>query len=386
MKIVIDENIAFGKKAFSQFGDVVLVNGRKITNDILKDADILIVRSVTKVDKDLLKGTKVRFVGTATIGTDHIDKDYLSQKEIAFTDAAGCNSYAVTEYVFTAIWRVYSQNNITLKNKSIGIIGVGNIGSKVKKISEVLGLKTILNDPPLQRKTGDKKYTDLQSALSADVITLHVPLNESGVDKTFHLLNEKNISLIKKGSMLINTSRGAVVDNIALLKRLKKQNDIFTVFDVWENEPAINYELLNLVTIATPHIAGYSYEGKVNGTVMIYEKLCEFLNEKPKWEPPYSPIYNNVIDLDKQNLSQQIDDSQLFSALKVIFEHAYNIENDSSKLKASLNLPLEERAKYFDLLRKEYPLRRELNNYFVKCNQIPEKLKNIITELRLKIV
>lgn len=378
MKLIIDENISFGKEAFGEFGETMLVNGRKITNELLRDAEILIIRSITKVDENLLKDTKVKFVGTATIGTDHIDKAYLGKNKIAFADAAGCNSYAVAEYVFAAILKIFAKNKIKFTDKSIGIIGVGNIGSKVKKISDALGLKVILNDPPLKRKTGSSEFASLEETLSADIVTFHVPLNKTGIDKTYHLLNDNNIGLLKKGTLLINSSRGPVVNNNALLKKLKKQNDIFTVLDVWENEPAINSELLELASLATPHIAGYSLEGKVNGTVMVYEKLCRFLNKKPSWKPAYPEVQNNVIDIDSENSYQEM--------LEKIFSRVYDIENDNSKLKSSLNLAEEERPKYFDLLRKEYPYRRELNNYFVKINSYSEKVKNIFNQLRLKLL
>lgn len=220
MKIIADENIPQVKEAFREFGDISLHAGRSITQDILKDTDALLVRSITKVDKKLLDGTKVKFVATATIGTDHIDKEYLKENNIYFSDAAGCNAFSVAEYVVCAIMNLYSLFNHSLKDKSIGIIGYGNVGTKVAKFSEALGLKTFINDPPLQRNSGESFFCSLDEALEADIITIHVPLNKSGVDKTVHLLNENNIQKIKSGAILINSARGPVVDNIALLKHV----------------------------------------------------------------------------------------------------------------------------------------------------------------------
>ncbi len=377
MKIIVEENISFGKEAFGEFGKVTLISGRKITNELLKDADILIVRSITRVDENLLKGTKVKFVGTATIGTDHIDKNFLMQNRIEFTDAAGCNSYAVTEYVLTSIFKIFTANKISMKNKSIGIVGVGNIGSKVAKVSRALGFKVILNDPPLQRKTGSNEFSSLEETLSADIITFHVPLNKTGTDKTYHLLDEQNMDLIKNGALLINSSRGPVVNNETLLNRLKTRRDLFTVLDVWENEPAINHELLEMVNFATPHIAGYSLEGKVNGTVMVHDKLCKFLNKEGRWEPVYPKVPDNIIELEDPLLEE--------NTLNKIFDNIYDIEKDSELLKSSLTLSEEERPPYFDRLRKEYPLRREFNNYIIKANNLPENIKNVLFYFRISI-
>ncbi len=311
MKITVDENIAYAKEAFSQFGDVELLHGRKITPESVKDSDALIVRSITKVNKDLLEGSKVKFVGTATIGKDHIDLEYLKGKNIAFADAAGCNAHAVKEYIFTALSEVLSKRELKFKNFSIGIIGAGNVGSKVAYCANTLGMKTIINDPPLKRKTGNNIYKELDEALKADIITLHVPLNKEGIDKTNHLLDYERLNLLKDNCILLNSSRGSVVDNNALEKLIEKKN--FTVIlDVWENEPELNPELLKKVYIGTPHIAGYSYEGKVNGTTMIYSALCKFLNEEENFKVPEVKVDNSVIEL-KETYSVE---SALYNLLK----------------------------------------------------------------------
>ena len=283
MKITVDENIAYGKEAFSQFGDVGLLHGRKISPDSVKDSDALIVRSITKVDKSLLEGSKVKFVGTATIGKDHIDLEYLKENNITFADAAGCNAHAVKEYIFTALSDVLTKKSLKFNNLSIGIIGAGNVGSKVAYCADTLGMETIINDPPLKRKTGNKIYKELDEALRADIVTLHVPLNKEGIDKTVHLLDYERLNGLKDNCILINSSRGSVVDNDALEKIIEKKN--FTVIlDVWENEPGLKPGLLKKVYIGTPHIAGYSYEGKVNGTTMILKsRKQKLIIHKSNW-------------------------------------------------------------------------------------------------------
>ena len=211
MKIIIDENIIFAKEAFSPYGNVILKSGREITKSLVKDADALITRSITQINSNLLSGSRVQFIGTATTGIDHVNTDYLKKEGIGFANAAGCNSQAVAEYVFTALTYISQTKQIPLLDKTIGVIGAGNIGSKVVKMSKALGLKVLINDPPLQRKTKENIYCSLKEALTADIITLHVPITYSGIDKTFHLIDEKQLTQIKKDTIFLNSSRGPVV-------------------------------------------------------------------------------------------------------------------------------------------------------------------------------
>jgi len=375
MKIIVDENISFGKEAFKQFGEVVLINGRKISNAHLKDSDALIVRSITNVNKELLSGAKIKFVGTATIGTDHIDADYLGKNNIVFASAAGCNSYAVTEYVFSTITNLVNKHKIKLEGLSIGVIGYGNIGTKICADAEALRLRVFKNDPPVKRKTGRKDFYKLEEALSCDIVTFHVPLNKGGEDNTYHMLNEKNISLIKEGTILINSSRGPVIDNNALKERLLIKKDILTVLDVWEKEPDYDADLINLVELATPHIAGYSFEGKTNGTVMIYSALCKFLNILPTWKPELSAVSNNQIDINGDETTEKM--------LSKIFNKSYKVADDDKLLRKGSLLPVKEKINHFDSLRKNYRLRRELNNYTVKLKNGNDKTLKIIDEFRL---
>lgn len=375
MKLVIDENISFAKEAFSLFGEVILLPGREITNDNLKDVDVLIVRSVTYVDEALLKNTPIKFVGTATIGTDHIDLKYLNENKIAFADAKGCNAYAVAEYVLTALLKICADEKISLKDKSIGVVGVGNVGSKVAKFSELLGLKVFKNDPPLQRKNPQEKYYSLEEILNCDIVTLHVPLTFEGEDKTFHLIDEEKLTQLKENSILINTSRGAVIDNNALRKLIAQKN-LNVALDVWENEPDVDLSLLERVKIATPHIAGYTLEGKVNGTVMIFNSVNEFLGTKYHFDFNLPEVKHNQLDYNKSEFDL-IEFENLISRI-------YDIESDTNQMRKMLYFNREDRIKYFDTLRKNYPLRREFNNYKIKLNS--KNLKKLFEGLRFKVI
>ncbi len=368
MKIIADENIIYAREAFSQFGEVVLLPGRSITSAELKDADALIVRSVTKVDERLLENTKVKFVGTATIGEDHIDKEYLGRNGIGYSNAKGSNSEAVAEYVLSAIAEFLHSTKNTLKDKTIGIVGVGTIGSKVAKYGEVLGLEVIRNDPPLKRLTGRTEYRSLEEALSADIVTFHVPLNVGGVDNTVHLLNEENFRKLNPNALLINAARGQVIGNNALLNYLTVSKNLFTVLDVWENEPSINIDLLNAVNIGTPHVAGYSYEGKVNGTVMMYNAVCRFFGLERKWSPPELKLNDREISIG-ENFS-------LEENLYRVFQKVYAIKTDDEKMRKTILSNKKNVSFLFDKLRKEYPLRRELNNFEITARP-PKEILNL---------
>lgn len=376
LNILIDENIAFAKSAFNHVGNVKLLQGREIDNDALKDIDILIVRSITKVNEELLKNTPVKFVGTATIGTDHIDLDYLKGKKIFFADAKSCNAFSVAEYVIAALFNLSTRYNFTLKDKSIGIVGVGNVGSKVAAFTKSLGMNVLLNDPPLERKGNDHTFVSLNEILKCDIITLHTPLNLSDIDKTLHLINKDNIAQLKENSILINTSRGAVIDNNALFQLLKRKK-IITAIDVWENEPEINLDLLSRTDIATPHIAGYSFEGKVNGTIMIYNSLCEFLDIEKKFDFRLPAVQDPIIEMTFSGRFE-IELNQLISNI-------YSIADDDKRMRKMLGMNKTDSVKEFDNQRKFYPIRREFNNYILKSDNLNEGLRSILSELRFNV-
>jgi erythronate-4-phosphate dehydrogenase len=376
MKLTVDENITFAREAFSGFGELRLMNGRAISNSELSDTDILIVRSITQVNEDLLKNSKIKFVGTATIGTDHVDLNYLSRNNIVFADAKGCNADSVAEYVFTALLKVASEGKISLKGKTIGVVGIGNIGSRVVKLAYSLGMIVLKNDPPLERKGIGKNYVSLDKILEADIITFHVPLNLEGIDKTFHLINETNLEKIKPGTILINSSRGSVIDNRTVQNEMNRKN-LRVILDVWEGEPSINIKLLENTKVGTSHIAGYSYEGKVNGTKMIYDSLCKFLNVEPIWQPNLPEIQNNELKIPDGDT----DEEKLYR----LFKSVYNLEMDDSLLRKISNYNSNEQCDYFDKLRKVYPVRREFSNYIVHLSDRDKQLTSVLETFRFQI-
>ncbi len=376
MKIIADENIPFVAECFSSIGEVETVPGREITPGVVADADVLLVRSITPVGADLLAGSKVRFVGTATIGFDHVDIEYLSQNNIGFASAPGSNANSAAEYVIAALLNIANEHNIQLEGKSIGIIGVGNVGSRVAKKCEALGMKTYLNDPPLQRQTGDSKYLPIEQLFDCDFITLHTPLTYGGEDKTFHLADDKFFKTLKKGCVFINASRGGVVDSSALKAAIEENILRATVLDVWENEPDIDIALLKLVDIGTPHIAGYSLDGKIAGMIMMYKAACEYFELGFKFDidsflpAPAIP----ELKVHTQSVSEQ-------DALLGIVEKIYDIKADDARLRRMLEESAKGRGKYFDSLRKNYPVRREFQNTRIivedKNSSLAGKLKGI---------
>jgi erythronate-4-phosphate dehydrogenase len=373
MKIVADQNIPFVKECFSSIGQVTLFAGREITPAAVRDADLLLVRSVTNVNAQLLDSSSVKFVATATIGTDHVDLDYLQKRSIGFSSAPGSNANSVAEYITAALLTIAEKHRITLSGKSLGIVGVGNVGSRVAKKAQALGMKVFLNDPPLQRQTNDPKYLPLQDLYNCDFITFHTPLTKTGQDKTFHLADEKLFSSLKPGVIFFNTSRGGVMDTMALKKAIKSKHLSACVLDVWENEPNIDVELLEMVDLASPHIAGYSYDGKVAGMIMIYEAACKFLNTKPLHTiadflpaPPIPSI----------ELNAPLDDEQ--AALRHVAKRIYDIEADDQRTREIINTPTYNRGKFFDELRKKYPVRREFQNTVIS---LPDKSSSLATKL-----
>jgi erythronate-4-phosphate dehydrogenase len=364
MKIVADENIPFVKECFSSLGDVVTFPGRKITPDCLADADCLLVRSITPVNEKLLANSSVKFVATATIGFEHVDVEYLKKRDIGFASAPGSNANSVADYIVAALLSVGKKLKITLEGKSIGIVGVGNVGSKVVKKCAALGMNVLLNDPPLFRQTGDPKYQPLEELINCDLLTLHTPLTYQGQDKTFHLADDKFFASLKASCIFINTCRGAVHDTAALKKAIHSGKLSAVILDVWENEPNIDCELLRNVDISTPHIAGYSLDGKIAGMIMIYNTACEYFKVQPKYKiedflpPPAVP----QITIDKIGADRQ-------TTLHEIVQQVYTINRDDFNTREIAIVEPAKRGKFFDDLRKNYPVRREFQNTTVILNQ-----------------
>lgn len=373
MKIVADDKIPFLKGALESHAEVIYVPGKQINNEILKDSDALLIRTRTKCTASLLDRTKVRFIGTATIGFDHIDTQYCNKHKIAWTNAPGCNSSSVQQYIAAVLLRISSKSNFNLKDKTLGIIGVGNVGSKVEKFARAMGMNVLLNDPPRASKEGKKNFHNLNVVLSeSDIVTVHVPLNIVGKDYTYHLFNEDKFKKIKKGSWFINSSRGEVTDTFALKKVLSSGKLAGVVIDVWENEPDIDPELLNQVFIATPHIAGYSTDGKANGTAMVVNSLSKYFNlPGDNWYPenvPSPPFSSISIDCKGKPEEEIVREAVI---------HTYNIDEDDARLRHS--------PSNFEKQRGDYPLRREFTSYTVDLKGGTEKVRQILEAIGYKI-
>ncbi|MHC4249501.1 MAG: 4-phosphoerythronate dehydrogenase PdxB [Planctomycetota bacterium] len=357
MLIVADENIPFAREVFSLLGDVRVMSGREMTAEAVRDAELLMVRSITKVTPALLEGSRVRFVATATIGTDHVDLAYLEQAGIAFASAPGSNARSVAEWAAAAMLTLEARGLVKLAGATLGIVGVGNVGSRVETVARALGMTTLLNDPPRERAEGNAgpdKFVSLDKICArADVVTFHVPLERGGQDPTFHMIDATLLAKLKAGAIVMNASRGGVHDTAALAEAKRTGAIGGLVLDVWEGEPRISPELVSLADIATPHVAGYSYDGKVAGTRMIYEAACRFLDRLPEWPEELPPA---------EDLRASPERSNVRGAVKA----AYDIETDDARLREVMRAPSEDdRAAGFDRLRKTYPRRREFRNWRV---------------------
>ena len=357
MKTVCCSNMPFAKEAFSTLGETVLKDGRLITAADVRDADILATRSTTQVNASLLDGSKVKFVGTATIGTDHLDIAYLESKGIRWTYAPGCNANSVSEYFCAALLRLATRHGFSLSGRTLGIVGVGNVGSRVAQKAPALGLNVLLNDPPRQRAQaagkdpGTERFVGLDEIIDrSDIITFHVPLTKEGMDATWHMADAGFFSRLKDGCIFVNAARGGTTDTDALVSAVKGGKLSYTVLDTWEGEPGIRKDILELADIATPHIAGHSYEGKVMGTVMVYREACRFLGKDPGWDYE-SLLPEPLVPEVSVDCAGRTDEEILNEVITAV----YDIEEDDRSLRAAEG----DMAKHFDRLRKEYRIRRE---------------------------
>ena len=375
INIVAGESIPFAKEAFDALGNITFLPGRAITSANLKDTNVLLVRSITKINEALLQGSAVEFVGSASAGVDHIDEAYLQARNIAYASASGSNANSVAEYVIASLLILAKQQGISLSGKTIGIVGVGNIGKLVKSKAEALGMSPVLNDPPLAQ-IGLIDHRSLEETLDCDVVTLHTPLTTEGPWPTYHLLNEQTFKKLKPSAIFINAARGEVVDTRALLEAIKQRRVGPTVLDVWEQEPDINWDLFQAVTIGTPHIAGHSFDAKANGTFMIYTALCKYLGVDPTWNPVQSlpPPIVPSIEIDSQKESDE-------EILGEIVAQIYDLEADCHHMKHLLDFPPEKRHTRFDELRKHYPVRREFHRTCIKLSKNKSSLRQILARL-----
>lgn len=373
IKIVADDKIPFLKGVLEEKAEVIYLPGKDINTSVVKDADALIIRTRTKCNAALLEGSSVKFIATATIGFDHLDTFYLKQQGIEWTNAPGCNSGSVQQYIGAVLSTLALENNFSLKEKNLGIVGVGNVGSKVQKIAEILGMQVLLNDPPRERTEGKGKFVSLDELLkTSDIVTLHVPLNEGGPDNTFHLGDHDFFERMKTGSYLINSSRGEVVDNTKLKTVLSGNKLSGAVLDVWEHEPEIDTELLNKVNLGTPHIAGYSLDGKANGTAMSVQAVSRFFGlGQDNWFPDSVPLpERRHITLDgKDKTSEQL--------LQEAILHTYSVKQDDTRLRISPH--------NFETQRGNYPLRREFPAYHIKLINTRNDVENQLTDLGFQL-
>ena len=366
MKIIADENIPHVTEAFSALGNVTTLPGRTLKNSDLLDCECLLVRSVTPVNAALLENTPVKFVASATIGTDHIDLDYLAQQGIGFANAPGCNAESASEYVINTLFELSKRRGFDPFSLTAGIVGHGNVGSRVKKKLDILGIQTLVNDPPKQEAGDDSaNYVSLQTILhECDFITLHVPLTREGAHPTWHLFNQQHLEELLPSTVLFNAARGAVIDNPALSDVLRQRDDLTVFLDTWENEPGINQTLLKQVDYATPHIAGYSVEGKLRGTQMILDAACDYFELSSSWSmQDYLP--------EKQAITlPRLTESDFFPAL---FNLHYRVEQDHQRLIALAGLSETDFSREFDLLRKNYPARYEYSHYSIETQALDTK-------------
>jgi len=373
MRLIIDDKIPYIHGAFENVAEVIYLPGSKTTPEITKDADVIVTRTRTICNEKLLAGSSVKFIATATIGYDHIDTNYCDSNGIAWTNAPGCNSKSVEQYIASTIMVLAEKYNWDLSKKTIGVVGVGNVGSKVAHICKTFGMKVLLNDPPRERAEGSEKFVSLETIQNkADIITLHVPLNMKGDDATFHLGNDEFLNSLKRKPVLINSCRGEVTETNAVKIALKTGKIANFVCDCWENEPDLDLELLKLTEIATPHIAGYSKDGKATGTLMSVQAISDFFNlGLNDWLPlgvelPEQP----VIEIDGDGLTEQ----QIIS--KVIL-HTYDIRNDDKAFRKNTEL--------FEQLRGDYPTRREFPAFTIKAKNVGEKTLDKLKQLGFKV-
>ncbi len=366
MKIVIDENMPYAEALFSQLGEVIPLAGRHIKASDLVDVDGLMIRSVTKVNDALLaQANKLRFVGTATAGKDHVDEALLVERGIHFSSASGCNKVGVAEYVLSCMLVLAQQSGESILDKTVGIIGAGQVGSYLAYCLQGLGIKVLLNDPPRQREGDPRKFTPLNVLLQqADVVTLHTPLIHYGEDATYHLISESKLNQLRGDQVLINASRGAVVDNQALKQRLMQGDGFKAVLDVFESEPNVDLELLPYLSFATPHIAGYGLEGKARGTTMIFNAFSKFIKS------PLISDYRRLLPVAPIPEVKMVKPWS-YADLHTLTQLVYDVRKDDAQFRHQMKLAeAKDTAQLFDAMRKNYWDRREYGSVTIKAAEL----------------
>ena len=355
MKIVCDNKIPFLRGALEPYADVVYLPGKETTADVVRDADALITRTRTACNASLLEGSRVRVIATATIGFDHIDTAWCEANGIIWRNAPGCNSWSVKQYVTALLVTLARNRGLSLEGMTLGVVGVGNVGSKVAEAASILGMNVLLNDPPKEREEGSESFVPLDEIIRrSDIITLHVPLEKTGPDATWHLFDEARLAQMRPSQILINSSRGPVVDNKALKAALKAGALKAACLDVWEGEPELDPELVDLLDITTPHIAGYSADGKANGTTAAVRVVASVLGlPLTDWTASGVPAAPQAAEFEIDASGKSMQDVLTEAVL-----HTYDITADSDALRADLGA--------FEKLRGDYPVRREFSYFTVR--------------------
>ena len=369
MKFVIDDKIPYIQGVLEAFGEVIYVPGAKTTAEVIKDADVLITRTRTRCNEVLLEGSSVKLIATATIGYDHIDTKFCKEAGIEWTNAPGCNSKSVEQYILSSLLVLAQRHSFTLKDKTIGIVGVGQVGSKVAKACKILGMNVLLNDPPRERNEGSGPFVSLETIKQkSDFISLHVPLNMQGEDATFHLADTLFFHGLGKRPYLINSCRGEVIDSFAVESALQMRMISGLVLDCWKNEPNIDLGLLDKCELATPHIAGYSKDGKANGTSMSTQAISRFFNLGiDNWQAQnVEPPSHATIEIDGKDLSEEAIISKAVLS-------TYNILNDDQTLRSN--------PSGFEKQRGDYPVRREYPAYTITAKNMENKTLIKLKEL-----
>ncbi|MGE8100391.1 4-phosphoerythronate dehydrogenase PdxB [Pseudomonas fluorescens] len=380
MLIVADENIPLLDAFFEGFGEIRRVPGRSIDRATVEAADVLLVRSVTNVDRNLLEGSNVRFVGTCTIGTDHLDLDYFQQAGITWSSAPGCNARGVVDYVLGSLLTLAEIEGVDLTERTYGVVGAGEVGGRLVKVLQGLGWKVLVCDPPRQAAEGGDFVSLEQIIAQCDVISVHTPLSNNAEHSTWHLFDQNRLNQLKPGAWLINASRGPVVDNSALREVLLAREDLQAVLDVWEGEPSVDIGLAELCVIATPHIAGYSLDGKQRGTAQIYQAFCQFLGQ------PAKVTLDELLPapwLAQVHLNASCDPAW---ALAMVCRGVYDPRRDDADFRRSLVVSGAEQRTAFDLLRKHYPERREIDGLKVRIEGESPALRQMVAALGAVVV
>ncbi|MFS1291597.1 4-phosphoerythronate dehydrogenase PdxB [Pseudomonas piscis] len=375
MLIVADENIPLIDEFFAGFGEIRRFPGRAIDRACVAQADVLLVRSVTQVDRALLEGTPVRFVGTCTIGTDHLDLDYFQQAGIAWSSAPGCNARGVVDYVLGSLLTLAEIEGVDLSRRCYGVVGAGEVGGRLIEVLRGLGWQVLVCDPQRQALEGGD-YVSLEQLLErCDVISLHTPLTRDGEHRTWHLLDRQRLERLRQGAWLINAARGPVVDNSALREVLLQREDLQAVLDVWEQEPTVDSALADLCVLATPHIAGYSLDGKQRGTAQIYQAFCRHFGhaEQVLLESLLPAPWVAQVCLDAK--------ADPAWALATICRAVYDPRRDDADFRRSLSDDVAQQRSAFDGLRKHYPQRREIDGLEVRIQGESADLQRIVRAL-----